>query len=160
MKTYVFIDEQNLYLSIKHQGWELNYKRWYKYLQDKYDAGKIFVFLGFLQKRKRFYRELQDIGFQLVFKEVTKYIKNGSISYKGNIDAELVLYCVRIEYDNYDKAIIVSGDGDFKCLIAYLEKEGKLRRILIPNKKSFSSLLLSFDGYIDFVSDQRNRLKE
>ncbi len=160
MKIYVFIDEQNLYLSIKSQGWKLNYERWYRYLRDKYRAGKMLVFLGFLDKRRFFYKQLQDIGFELVFKEVTKHIENGKVSYKGNIDAELVLYCARIEHDNYDKAIIVSGDGDFKCLIAYLEQNRKLGRILIPNKKSFSSLLLSYDKYLDFVSDQRDRLKE
>lgn len=31
---------------------------------------------------------------------------------KGNVDAELVLHTM-IQYPNYDKAIIVSGDGDF-----------------------------------------------
>ena len=31
---------------------------------------------------------------------------------KGNVDAELVLHTM-IEYKHFDKAIIVSGDGDF-----------------------------------------------
>jgi uncharacterized LabA/DUF88 family protein len=35
---------------------------------------------------------------------------------KGNVDAELVLHTM-IEYDNYSKAIIISGDGDFFCLV-------------------------------------------
>ena len=41
---------------------------------------------------------------------------------KGNVDAELVLHSM-IEYSKYDKAIIASGDGDFRCLIEYLEKK-------------------------------------
>ena len=48
------------------------------------------------------------------------------------MDAELVLHAM-IEYPNYDKAIVVSGDGDFHCLIEYLEKQGKLARVLILN---------------------------
>jgi uncharacterized LabA/DUF88 family protein len=160
MKIYVFIDEQNLYLSIKHQGWKLNYQKWYRYLQEKYKADEVFVFLGFISKRKIFYRKLRRIGFRLIFKEVTKYIKNGKTSYKGNIDAELVLYCAKIEYENYDRAVIVSGDGDFKCLVKYLHENGKLARLLIPNKDSFSSLLLSFGKSIDFISDQRRKLKK
>src|SRR5207253_6323262 len=31
---------------------------------------------------------------------------------KGNIDAELVLWAMK-DFGNYDKAVIVSGDGDF-----------------------------------------------
>ena len=29
-------------------------------------------------------------------------------------------------YSNYDKAIIASGDGDFRYLVEYLEKQDKL----------------------------------
>ena len=39
------------------------------------------------------------------------------------LDAELVLHTM-IEYPNYEKVVIVSGDGDFHCLIKYLR--GKL----------------------------------
>ncbi len=52
-----------------------------------------------------------------------------------------------IEYPNYDKAIIVSGDGDFYCLIEYLESKGKLYKILTPNEK-YSSLIKKFAKYI------------
>jgi len=31
-----------------------------------------------------------------------------------------VLYAAAIEYSNYDKAVIVSGDGDFYCLHEFL----------------------------------------
>jgi uncharacterized LabA/DUF88 family protein len=44
---------------------------------------------------------------------------------KGNVDAELVLHAM-IEYPNYDKALIVTGDGDFFCLVEYLIKQDKL----------------------------------
>lgn len=59
---------------------------------------------------------------------------------KGNCDAELVLHTM-IEYPNYEKAVIVTGDGDFYCLIEYLEKQEKLEILLIPNKNKYSKLL-------------------
>lgn len=52
-----------------------------------------------------------------------------------------------IEFNHYDKAIIVSGDGDFHCLVEYLEEKGKLKKIIVPNKK-YSSLLRKFSSYI------------
>lgn len=77
---------------------------------------------------------------------------------KGNIDAELVLHAM-IEYPNYDKAVIVTGDGDFHCLIEYLKKQDKLRRIIIPNREKFSSLLRKFASEMTFMNDLREKLE-
>lgn len=72
--------------------------------------------------------------------------ENGKLKIKGNVDAELVLHTM-IEYNNYDKAIIVSGDGDFYCLAEHLAKNEKLLKIIVPNKK-YSSLLRKFSYFI------------
>ena len=45
---------------------------------------------------------------------------------------------------NYHQAVIVTGDGDFHCLIEYLEGKGKLLKILAPTKH-YSSLLRKFN---------------
>lgn len=63
-----------------------------------------------------------------------------------------------IQYDNYDKAVIVSGDGDFHCLIEYLDAEGKLLKVLAPNRH-FSGLLRKFRKYIVRVDQLRNSLE-
>lgn len=46
---------------------------------------------------------------------------------KGNVDAELVLQAM-IDYRDYERAVIVTSDGDFACLVRYLYEEGKLER--------------------------------
>ena len=82
------------------------------------------------------YKILKNIGYSLIFKPTLD--QKGKT--KGNVDAELVLHSM-IEYDNYDMAVIISGDGDFYCLVKYLEKNNKLKRLIIPNCKKYSSLL-------------------
>ena len=62
---------------------------------------------------------------------------------KGNVDAELVLHAAAIEYDNYNQAVIVTSDGDFACLIRYLDDNNKLKKIITPTEK-FSKLLKPF----------------
>jgi len=78
---------------------------------------------------------------------------------KGNVDAELVLHAATIQNPKYDKAVIVSGDGDFYCLHEYLETKKRLLRIIIPNSKSESSLLKRFHKYKTFIEFEREKLK-
>lgn len=78
---------------------------------------------------------------------------------KGNVDAELVLHAM-IEYDNYEKAVIVSGDGDYYCLVNYLRTEEKLLKLIIPNRQKYSSLLKSFiPHYVVFMNELRSKLQ-
>jgi uncharacterized LabA/DUF88 family protein len=84
-------------------------------------------------------------------------LKNGQKLMKGNVDAELVLHTM-IEWGHYDQCVIVSGDGDFHCLIDHLQKEHKLCRLLIPNQKKFSSLLREFGQSISFLGSLRTQL--
>lgn len=97
------------------------------------------------------YAFLQKFGYIVIFKPTLEVKKDGKIITKGNIDAELVLHMM-IEYDNYDKAIIVSGDGGLHCLIEYLEKEQKLSRVIIPDRKAYSQLLWKFKNYQENLS--------
>jgi uncharacterized LabA/DUF88 family protein len=78
---------------------------------------------------------------------------------KGNVDAELVLHSAAIEFGNYDKAVIVSGDGDFCCLHEFLEKKHKLLKIIIPNRLSESSLLKQFQQYKVFLIKDRTKVE-
>jgi len=63
-----------------------------------------------------------------------------------------------IEYPNYDKAIIISGDGDFHCLIEYLEHKNKLLHLFIPNHKKYSSLLRKFRKYFVYLDNLSRKL--
>ena len=76
---------------------------------------------------------------------------------KGNVDAELVLHTM-IEFDNFDKALIVTGDGDFYCLVDYLLKSKKLGKLMIPNRHKFSSLFRKMMPNIVFMNDLRAKL--
>ena len=74
------------------------------------------------------------------------------------MDAELVLHTM-IEYLNYNKALIVSGDGDFYCLIDYLKKQNKLLKVMIPNQHKYSSLLRGFMSDIVFMNNLKGKLE-
>jgi len=153
--NYAFIDSQNLNLAIRSQGWVLDFKKFRRYLQDKYKVHKAFIFIGYVAQDQALYTGLQKDGYILVFKP-TLTLPDGKV--KGNVDAELVLHTM-IEYPNYNKALIVTGDGDFYCLIDYLIKHDKLLKLMIPNKMKFSSLFRKLMRYIVFMNDLEKKLE-
>lgn len=154
--NFAFIDSQNLNLGIRDQGWKLDFARFLVYLRHRFSVKKAFLFIGYLPGNESLYTSLQQAGYIVVFKP-TLVLKDGNV--KGNVDAELVLHSM-IEYSNYDKAVIVSGDGDFHCLVEYLEKNEKLERLVVPNRKKYSILFKEFyeRGTISFLNNLEDKI--
>jgi uncharacterized LabA/DUF88 family protein len=160
IKTYAFIDSQNLNLGVKSQGWKLDWRKFRQYLRNKYNASKAYLFIGKVPGNESLYGFLEESGYILIFKPTLERLDHGKTKIKGNVDAELVLHAM-IEFNNYHKAIIVSGDGDFHCLIEHLVKKRKLLKILAPTKH-YSSLLRSFNeqNFIVRIDLLRGSLEE
>ncbi|HSX35409.1 MAG TPA: NYN domain-containing protein [Patescibacteria group bacterium] len=156
--NYAFIDSQNLNLGVRSLDWRLDYKKLRLYLKNKYNVDQAFIFIGMVSNNQRLCTDLQKAGFVLVFKPTVRYFENGKQTVKGNVDAELVLHAAAIQYKNYDKAIIVSGDGDFACLIEFLADNGKLLHVLAPNRK-YSKLLKPFSKHIVYVDSLKKSLE-
>lgn len=158
-KNYAFIDSQNLNLAIKELGWSLDFKKFYFYLKDKYKVKKAFLFIGYVPGNESLYTFLQKAGYIVIFKPTLEYKKGKTKMIKGNVDAELVLHTM-IEFNNYGKAIIVSGDGDFYCLIEYLERKKKLAHVFIPNYSKYSALLRRFRKHFVYMNNLDRKLKK
>jgi uncharacterized LabA/DUF88 family protein len=154
--NFAFIDSQNLNLSIQQLGWKLDFGRFRTYLREKYNVQKAYLFIGFMEEQRNMYRALQEKGYILIFKPT---IRNHDGKTKGNCDAELVLQAM-IDLDEYDNAVLVSGDGDFHCLIVYLIQQEKFAKLLVPNQKKYSALLKKLPSeYLGFVSDLQSKLE-
>jgi uncharacterized LabA/DUF88 family protein len=164
--VYAFIDSQNLNLGTSkdilknkkliYKGWRLDFNKFLKFLKNKFKVSKAFLFIGYIKQNQKLYDALKSYGYILIFKPTV--MDNHGVA-KGNIDAEIVLHSSAIEYKNYNKAVIVSGDGDFYCLHEFLLKYDKLSSIIIPNQKSESSLLKKFHQYKIFLSFEKSKLE-
>lgn len=163
---YAFIDSQNLNLGtskniIRHNkiiyhGWKLDFRKFLRYLKDKFRVNKAFLFIGYIEKNQELYDSLKHYGYELIFKPTVEDISGKP---KGNVDAELVLHAAAIEYRHYDQAVVVSGDGDFRCLHEYLLSKHKLKNIIIPNRYSESSLLKSFQSHKIILNREKPKLE-
>lgn len=169
--AYAFIDSQNLNLGVQKVGWKMDWRKFRHFLKDKYNVTKAYMFIGYVPEFEDMYIQLHDAGYLVVLKPTQDMSKPhiekpaGAMELekpeekkpiKGNIDAELVLWAMK-EFNNYGKAIIVSGDGDFYCLAEYLEQKGKLLHILTPNWQ-YSSLLKPFEKFIHRLDLERRNL--
>jgi len=154
--TYAFIDSQNLNLGVRSQGWRLDFTKFRILLSEKYLVKKAFLFIGFIPKNKELYAKLEKDGFILIFKPVIENKIHPKVKIKGNVDAELVLHAM-IQYPHYQKAIIVSGDGDFYCLVEYLYTKRKLAKVIVPSRK-YSSLLRKYSNSIVNISLFKRKL--
>jgi uncharacterized LabA/DUF88 family protein len=153
--VYAFIDGENLYKGVSrdvvkkgkvvYHGRSLDYRRFRHYLFQKFGVQKALIFMGYQPARQPLYDELTTYGYEMVFKKTTvmKVESNGKIKekVKGNVDIDIAVYAVGRLFGKYDKAVFVSGDGDFLELYDYLVEKDKFLKLLIPNSFAYSRLL-------------------
>ena len=154
--NYAFIDSQNLNRGIQSLGWKLDFEKFRRYLKEKYDITTAYLFIGYVPANQGLYSSLQKKGYVLIFKPAIPD-NNGEV--KGNVDADLVLQAM-IDYKNYDKAVIISSDGDFHSLVKYLYDGSKLKVVMSPYVKTCSVLLKkSAKEKIVFMDNLREKLE-
>ena len=154
MNTNIYIDGNNLYRAAKELGFTINYKKFRGWLRQKDNPKNVFLFIGLIPDRTSFYQLLQEAGFILVFKQTISV--EGNV--KGNCDAELVLKAVSDFYTkNTDSFILVTGDGDFGCLVEFLQENKVLDRVLAPDEKKCSFLIRNKNCEITFLNDHYHK---
>jgi len=168
--NYVFIDSQNLNLGTQKMGWKMDWRKFRRWLSEQYNVTKAYMFIGYMPEFEEMYEQLHESGYLIVLKptqDMSKVQAEGSESkpekpedkkpIKGNIDADLVLWAMK-EFSHYQKAIIVSGDGDFHGLLEYLKEQNKLMHIMTPNWQ-YSQLLKPFESQIVRLDKHRGELE-
>lgn len=153
----VYIDGNNLYRAAKELGHTIDYKKFRGWLRQKYSPTHVYLFIGLVPERSNFYQFLQECGYILVFKQT---VSIGSVI-KGNCDAELVLKSVDDFHSNkHFTAILVTGDGDFGCLVEYLRDRKVIETVIAPDRKKCSILLKNKNTSITFLNDHYHKFSK
>ncbi|HSH56172.1 MAG TPA: NYN domain-containing protein [Candidatus Limnocylindrales bacterium] len=170
--AYAFIDSQNLNVGVQKFGWKMDWQKFRKFLAEKYGVTKAYMFIGYVPEFEAMYEQLHDAGYLIVLKptydmsrpqpEQNAEAKEDGVpeekkQVKGNIDADLVLWAMK-EISNYDRAVLVSGDGDFYSLVEYLESKKRLHKILTPSFQ-YSQLYNKYEAYIERLDQHKKELR-
>lgn len=162
MNNYAFIDGQNLHLGTKSSDkpWSIDLARFRIYLKKKYNVEKAYYFLGFLNEDLQdMYDDIQENGFILKFREHTSLMMGKK---KGNVDSDIIFDAMKRLYkkEDFNKIILVSGDGDYKKLVDFLIEENRFEKILFPNRKFASSLYNDLGSeFFDYLENSKNKIK-
>lgn len=108
--------------------------------------------------RIKFYKKLKSFGYDLYLKPVKLYVQeDGTTKRKANCDVDMTFYIMK-EMKDFNKAIVLSGDGDFLPVLKYLRESGK-EVIMLARGERTAKEIRQFAGanFRDFVK-LKNRI--
>lgn len=148
-ETYAFVDASNIIYGARAEGWFIDQKKLLQYLKNKFAVSKAFFYYGKdskNNKQQKFLKRLEEFGYILRVKEIKRY---GTKS-KANCDVDLTMD-ILLNLKKYQRAIMLTGDGDFLPLIQYIVKQKK-EIVVIASPKSTAREIREFvkHSFINF----------
>lgn len=131
MKISVFVDGANFfYMQRDGLHWFADPKKIIDYIQKSGQIIDAFYYIGQDAppdaRQQSFLDALPEMGYTVITKTIKTIYdsKTGTTKRKANLDIEIVLDMFNT-IDHYDKAILISGDGDFERPLQLLRARGK-----------------------------------
>ena len=164
--VYVFIDAGNLWNIYKAKRTLIDFKKLKDYFLKEYEPKKLEIFYytsypkigtrsGDVGVNHAFFTFLaKGLGFRIIKKPLKqiKIVENGQqgITEKGNMDVELAIDLVH-NVNNFDIALLFSGDSDFLSLLKYVKNRGKKIYIYSSKNSISTELETSGSGYTNIM---------
>ncbi len=128
-RVALFIDGSNLYAAAKALGFGIDYKLLRSEFMRRGKMVRAFYYTALLENEE--YSPIRPLvdwldynGFTLVTKPAKEFIdSSGRRKIKGNMDMELAVDAMEMA-DHVEHMVLFSGDGDFRPLVAALQRKG------------------------------------
>lgn len=125
----LFIDGSNLYAAAKALGFDIDYKLLRSEFVRRGKLVRAFYYTALLEDQE--YSPIRPLvdwldynGFSMVTKPAKEFIDSmGRRKVKGNMDIELAVDAMEMA-DRIDHMVLFSGDGDFRPLVAGMQRKG------------------------------------
>jgi uncharacterized LabA/DUF88 family protein len=171
--NFAYIDGANLHLTYEHMDWKLDYQKLRNYLAKKLDIFVAYYFIGKTKESSEICENLESYGYTVKPKQpVVHTTKEEYCPYcnkvvipamsrpKSDCDSFMTLQ-VMSDWNLFNKAVLITSDGDFDELVIRLLRQDKLKMVFAPCKDGCSGLLTSAaDGRIAFIDDFRSELEK
>lgn len=133
----------------------INITKLYQYLQNKLtlneDLHNVENFTRSIQQIK-FYRKLSKFGYTLHLKPVKIFHSGAKTIKKANCDVDMTFDMMRLT-NQYNQALILSGDGDFFIVLKHLlHEQRKTLHIMSRSGRTAKEIRqLAGEKFIDFI---------
>ena len=125
----LFIDGSNLYAAAKALGFDIDYKLLRQEFMQRGKLLRAFYYTALLENDD--YSPIRPLvdwlhynGFNMVTKPAKEFTDSqGRRKVKGNMDIELAVDAMEMA-DHVEHIVLFSGDGDFRPLVAALQRKG------------------------------------
>ncbi len=148
-RVAIFIDEANLYHAALEREITIDYAKFLALLKDASPNCHVIVYVATDRtngKQKGFLSALKRQGIELVTQEIIRRL-DGSI--KGNVDLRLGAELLVKRIQDYDTAILVSGDADFVPVIEQSRSQGKRIEVVSFRSNTGAALIKAADCYVN-----------
>jgi len=154
-KVLVLFDVQNLYYSAKqlYQA-KVNFKE----ILNAAVAGRklvraiAYVIKTDIKEEVHFHDALENIGIEVKAKDITIFYGGAK---KGDWDIGIAMDAIRLS-SKVDTVVLISGDGDFKELLSYLQAHGCRAEVMAFGKTCSSKLKEEADLFTN-LEDHKNK---
>jgi uncharacterized LabA/DUF88 family protein len=148
-----FIEGANLLNGARSLGVEIDFGKLKGYLKNGYSLAGARFYTGIDKTwlgQKWFHSNLLKLGYRIVDREI-KRLPNGVV--KANFDADIA-WDMRDLVDEYDVAVLVSGDGDLIGTVEKLQERGVFVKAIALGSMTDSRLRRVVNEYIDLAEIQ------
>ena len=129
-KISLFIDGANLYATAKSLGFDIDYRKLLTAFQGRGYLLRAYYYTALIEDQE--YSSIRPLidwldynGYRVVTKPAKEFTDSGGRrKIKGNMDIELAVDAME-QSKTADHIVIFSGDGDFKSLVAALQRRGR-----------------------------------
>jgi len=147
-KIALFIDGANLYATSKSLGFDIDYKRMLGYFEEQGYLLRAYYYTALIEDQE--YSSIRPLidwldynGYRVVTKPTKEFTdSSGRRKVKGSMDMELAVDAMELS-DTVDHFVLFSGDGDFRSLVAALQRRG--RKVSVASTVSTNPPMIADD---------------
>lgn len=159
MRVYIQLDVQNLFFAAKDIQKRIDFLKIRNHFYNSDD--EVVEIVAYLVKSPetgksdKFENFLENIGYHLSIKTaVIGYRAGGERIYKNtDQDMTICIDCLK-HVDEFDKWVLMSGDGDFIDLCRELKDRGKVVEVWSLAGTSFNKRLCDYVDSVHFIGEQ------
>lgn len=155
--TLLQIDLQNLFFEARNRGQRIDLEKILEFFNNRETEfitdAIVYMIRGDDFDSTKFEAKLKSVGYTLRIKHAIKTMKDSKVVYRqSNHDVGITVDCMD-RLDQFQKWILMSGDGDFVDLCRHLRQKGKKIEIW-SFKECYNPQLEPFADRLSFIGEE------